>query len=74
MRDLRMQWSPGRQHKGINYVYIIIHLVYIIYVSNDPQLSTIEEGLKNFSKETGEKPLRGVGKRVRVRAYIPYHN
>ena len=37
------------------------------YVSNNLRLSTIEEGLKSFKREVGEKPPREVGKRVRVR-------
>ena len=41
------------------------------YVSNNLQLSTIEEGLKSFRREAGEKPPRGVRKRGRVRAYKP---
>ena len=35
------------------------------------QLSTIDEGLKSFSREAGEKPPREVGKRVKVMAYKP---
>jgi hypothetical protein len=41
------------------------------YVSSNLQLSSIEEGLKTFRREAGEKPPREVGKRVKVRAYKP---
>ena len=41
------------------------------HVSNNLLPSTIEEGLKSFSREAGEKPPREVGKRVRVKAYKP---
>jgi hypothetical protein len=40
-------------------------------VSNNLQLSIIEEGLKSFRREAGEKPPREVRKRVRARAYKP---
>jgi hypothetical protein len=35
------------------------------YVSNNLQPSTIEEGLKSFKREAGEKPLRDVEKRAK---------
>ena len=35
------------------------------------QLSIIEEELKSFKREVGEKPPREVRKRVRVRTYKP---
>ena len=41
------------------------------YVSNNLQLSTIQEGLKSFRGEVGKKPPREVWKRVRVRTYKP---
>ena len=39
------------------------------YVSNNLQLPTIEEGLKSFKREMGEKPPRVVRKRDIARAY-----
>ena len=41
------------------------------YILNNLQLSTIEEGLKSFRREAGEKPPREVRKRVRIGAYKP---
>jgi hypothetical protein len=41
------------------------------HVSNNPQLSTTEKGLKSFKREAREKPPREVGQRVRVRGYKP---
>ena len=41
------------------------------HVSNNVQLSTIEEGLNSFRREAREKPPREVRMRFRARAYKP---
>ena len=53
-------------HKGIYYVHIFLHVI-----SNNLQFSSMKEGFKSFIREAGEKPPREVGKRVRVRTYMP---
>jgi hypothetical protein len=56
---------------SLPYVHILARTHNLDYVSSNLQLSSIEEGLKTFRREAGEKPPREVGKRVKVRAYTP---
>ena len=56
-------------HEGLDYVHIIVYKIYIMF-----QIIRLYFKLfrfKSFKREAGEKPPRGVGKRVRVRAHKP---
>ena len=56
-------------HKGIDYGHTIVHN--LDYVSNILDCVSKYLDTRVLQREAGEKPPRGVGKRVRIRAYKP---